>query len=100
MIYPQEAVKLTNEIFENSDLNIDNQIQYNEFKSAIVRKGLTHDQYRIHAIFSALDKNRDGKISIAEFTSCLSQGDDKQIGELVEAFRDADENKDDCLSFK
>jgi len=100
MIYPQEAERLVNEMFENSDLNNDNKIQYDEFKNAMVRQGLSRDQYRINAIFTALDTNRDRKISIAEFTNCLPQGDDKQIGELVAAFREADENKDDYLSFQ
>jgi len=100
MIYPQEAERLANEMFENTDLNKDNKIQFNEFKSAMVRKGLSRDQYRIHAMFNALDINRDGKISIADFTSCLRQADDKQIGEIVSAFRDADENKDNYLSFQ
>jgi len=100
MIYPQEAERLANEMFENTDLNKDNKIQFNEFKSAMVRKGLSRDQYRIHAMFNALDINRDGQISIADFTSCLRQADDKQIGEIVSAFRDADENKDNYLSFQ
>lgn len=100
MIYHREAERLAEEIFKNADLNHDNIIQYDEFKSAMVKEGLSRDEYKIHAIFTALDANRDGRISITEFTNCLPQGDDEEIAELVEAFSEADENKDNALSFQ
>jgi len=99
MMYPKEAEKMAEEMIKSTDDNNDNMIQYNEFKNAIARHGLSQDQYKMHAIFSALDANRDGFISIAEFSSCLPQGDDKEIAEIIEAFKEADENKDDRLSF-
>merc|ERR1712203_475855 len=72
---------------------------YNEFKDAMARHGLSQDEYRMHAIFAALDTNRDGFISIVEFTSCLSIDNEAEMANLVQAFKDADENKDDRLSF-
>lgn len=99
-IYAKEAERLVNEFFEKADLNHDNMIQYDEFKTAMVKKGLTYDEYRIHAVFTALDVNHDGKISVDEFTSCLAQGDDEEISQIVEAFSEADENKDNELSFQ
>jgi len=100
-IYPREAERLVNQFFEEADLNHDNMIQYDEFKCAMVKKGLSYDEYRIHAVFSALDVNRDGKISIDEFTNCLSEGgDEEEISEIVTAFSEADENKDNALSFQ
>jgi len=99
MMCSEEAVRIADEIINNSDDNNDNMVQYSEFKGAMVRHALSDDEYKMHAIFSALDTNRDGFISIAEFTSCLSQGGDEDIAEIVEAFREADENADDRLSF-
>jgi len=98
MMYPVEAERLASQIFDTADLNKDNKLQYNEFKNSMF-KGLSHDEYRMHAIFTALDQNHDGKISIADFTSCLPQGYDEQAAELIAAFREADENKDDCFTF-
>jgi len=98
-LYPQEAERMAEEIFKASDDNNDNMIQYNEFKNAMARHGLSQDEYRMHAIFTALDTNRDGFISIAELTSCLPEGNDVETSEVIEAFKKADENKDGRLSF-
>jgi len=100
MVYPKEAERLATEIFETANLNNDEQLQYKEFKNSMALKGLSNDEYRIHAIFTALDENRDGKISVTEYTNCLPQGDDGEADELVAAFREADENKDDYVTFE
>jgi len=98
-IHPQQAEKMAEEIIEASDDNHDNMIQYDEFTHAMARHGLSQDEYRMHAIFTALDTNRDGFISIAEFTNCLPEGNTDELDDLVQAFKDADENNDDRLSF-
>jgi len=99
MLYTQEAERMAEEMIKASDDNKDNMIQYNEFKDAMARHGLSQDEYRMHAIFAALDTNRDGFISIAEFTNCLNTGNEAEMANIIQAFREADENKDDMLSF-
>jgi len=98
-MHPQQAEKMAEEIIKASDDNHDNMIQYDEFTNAMARHGLSQDEYRMHAIFTALDTNRDGFISIAEFTNCLPKGNTDELDNLVQAFKDADENNDDRLSF-
>jgi len=98
MMYPIEAERLASQLFDSADLNKDNKLQYNEFKNSMF-KGLSHDEYRMHAIFTALDHNHDGNISVEDFTSCLPQGDNEEAAELIAAFKEADESKDDCFSF-
>lgn len=97
---PEEAERMAEEIIKASDDNNDKMIQYNEFKNAMARHGLSQDEYRMHAIFSALDTNNDGFISIEEFTKCLPEGSDEDTSEVIQAFKDADENNDDRLSLE
>jgi len=100
MMYPVEAKRLAGQIFSLADLNDDNELKYNELKHSMALRERSHVEYRIDAIFTALDENHDGKISVADFIGCFPQGDDEQAAELIAAFREADENKDDCFSFE
>jgi len=99
-IYAKEAERLVNEFFEIADVNHDNMIQYDEFKGVMVTQGLSCDEYKIHAVFTALDVNHDGKIQVDEFTNCLAEGDEEELCEIRSAFSEADENKDNELSFQ
>merc|ERR1719193_1470132 len=100
MMYIKEAERLANQVFDSADLNEDNELEYNQFKNSMAFRGRSHNEYRIDAIFTALDANHDGKISVADFISCLPQGEDEQAAELIAAFKEADENKDDSFSFE
>jgi len=97
---PKEAERMADEIIKATDDNHDNMIQYDEFKNSMARHGLSQDEYKMHAIFSALDTNRDGYISIEEFTKCLPEEGDEDTSEVIQAFKDADENNDDRLSLE
>merc|ERR1711964_805845 len=65
----------------------------------MLRHQLTQDEYRMHAIFSALDANRDGQISIDELVHCLPDFDNEIINHIRLRFNDADKDKDGELSF-
>lgn len=95
----EEAIRVSETMILSTDDNNDNLIQYDEFKHAIVRHGITTDEHKMLAIFNALDANNDGFIVINEFTSCLPEGADAERDKLVQAFKAADENNDDKLTW-
>jgi len=98
-IYRLKALEMAQEILARSDTNEDFMIQFDEFKVSMLRHQLTQDEYRMHAIFSALDANRDGKISIDELVHCLPAFDKEVIHLIQSRFVDADKDKDGQLSF-
>lgn len=104
-----EAEQIAKEMIAGADENNDQRISFEEFKSALARHQMTRDQYRIHAIFSALDVNRDGFISKKELQHVLSDAvaemkdandeDDDGLNNLMAAFDKADTDQNGRLSF-
>jgi len=98
-IYRLKAIEIAQEILVRSDTNKDSMIQFDEFKIAMLRHQLTQNEYRMHAIFSALDANKDGKISIDELVHCLGDCDHELIQLIESRFSHADRDNDGELSF-
>merc|ERR1719499_984264 len=100
--YKQEAIKLTDQIMQTADKNKDGKISLDEFVAAMLRHQLKTDEYRMHAVFSALDLNRDGHISVHELKHVLSDSGTGNAGlvPMIEAFKDYDGNKDGKISFE
>jgi len=71
LMYTFEAAKVADEMISNSDDNKDETISWEEFQHSIARRDLSINEYKMHAVFCALDVNRDGHISTHELIHCL-----------------------------
>jgi len=93
LMYTNEACNVADEMIKNADDNCDNKISWDEFQNAIARRDLTHNEYKMHAVFSALDVNRDGYISSEELVHCLrsdeGQAEDESVMLIAEVFKNA-----------
>jgi len=74
----EKAVNMANEIMKHADDNKDQMISWEEFQYAIARFELRKNEHKIHAVFSALDRNRDGYISTKELKDCLQIAERKE----------------------
>jgi len=74
-------------------------INYAEFRDLMILREMTSDQYRMDAVFTVLDLNGDGHISLQELIAALPNSDSKTITKCISDFQKADGNKDDLLSF-
>merc|ERR1719320_698038 len=78
----QEAVK----IMEITDDDDSGEIEFNEFAQIWQRKLLSVNNSYIHAVFSVLDEDGNGKIDGHELAKVLNMkgdGDDEKIAELI-----------------
>lgn len=102
LMYREEAKRIAKEMIENSDYNKDNKISYDEFKRSIAIHSLTTNDAKIHAMFSVLDDNKDGYISLQQLIQCLhNEGvhDPKAVENIIRLFERADKNGDGRLEF-
>jgi len=100
LTYEDDIEKMADEIIMNAN---DNQhITFDEFRDSMLHHINMNDEYKIRAIFRALDENSDGYISIQEFVQCIpgAKVHDKGVEDIVKAFHEADENDDGLLSFE
>merc|ERR1719193_2056154 len=71
-------------------------ISWEEFQYSIARRELSHNEYKMHAVFSALDINRDGYISTEELVHCLQSeqwhAEDESLRTIVKVFQNATGN--------
>jgi len=98
-IYKQKALEIAAEVLVRTDTNRDCMIQFEEFKVSMLRHQLTQDEYRMHVIFSTLDSNKNGQISIDELVHCLPDCEEELIKHIKLRFNEADKDKDGELSF-
>jgi len=98
-IYRETAIKIAREVLARTDTNQDCMIQFEEFKIAMLRNQLTQDEYRMHVIFSVLDSNKNGYISIDELVHCMPECEVELIQLIQLRFNEADQDKDGQLSF-
>merc|ERR1719285_1202861 len=97
--YSENVDMMVDEIMTNS--SDDEKIHFKEFREAMLEHMLSNDEFKIQAIFNALDENKDGYISTQEFVRCIpgAKVNDEAVQDIVQAFDDADENDDGLLSF-
>lgn len=98
-MYKQKADEIANNMLTRSDTNNDSLIDFEEFKRAMVLHQLTQDEYRMHVIFSSLDTNKNGYISIDELVHCLPDSCDELVQNITRRFKEADQDNDGELSF-
>jgi len=93
LMYTNEAVNVADEMIKHADDNHDDKISWDEFQHAIARRDLTNNEYKMHAVFSALDVNRDGYISSEELVYCLQseewQAEDESLKIIIDVFQNA-----------
>jgi len=97
-LYKDRAEEIADDLMAKSGDN-DNLIRYRNFLDSMIMRDLTSDEYRMDAVFSALDKNGDGLISIQELVSSIPQSNSKEVQSCIEKFQKADKDGDDQLSF-
>jgi len=102
LMYTNEAANVADEIIKNADDNKDEMISWEEFQNSIARRDLSHNEFKMHAVFSALDINRDGYISTDELVYCLRseewQAEDESLKTIAQVFKDAS-NKNGRITF-
>jgi len=98
-MYKQMADEIAATMLTSADTNGDCLIDFDEFKRAMVQYQLTQDEYRMHSIFSALDTNKDGQVSIDELVHCLPDSDAGLVQMIKHRFEEADKDNDGELCF-
>merc|ERR1712048_1216997 len=108
--YRQKAVEVANEMIQRTDVNKDRHINFKEFQQAVARYWLSSDEFKIHAVFSALDTNKDGHLELNELLHVVASANDgsghmtpdqmESVKEKVRRmFNDADIDGDGKLQF-
>jgi len=97
--YSEDVDKMADEIMHASN---EDKVDFNEFRELMLEQMLSSDDFKIRAIFNALDENKDGFISPQEFVQCIpgAKVNDESVQDIIQAFNDADENHDGLLSFE
>jgi len=100
LTFPENVEKMADEIMMNA--KDDQKMSFEEFRESMLNQMFSNDEYKIRAIFNALDENKDGHISPQEFVQCIpgAKVNDEAVQDIVQAFHDADENHDGLLSFE
>jgi len=95
----EDVEELADEIMMHSGDN--KKVSFKEFRDSMLEQMLLNDEFKIRAIFNALDENNDGFISPHEFVQCIpgAKVHDEGVQDIVQAFKDADENHDGLLSY-
>jgi len=97
-LYKDRAEEIADDLMAKSGDN-HNLIHYQNFRDSMIMRDLTSDEYRMDAVFSALDTNSDGHISIQELIRSIPHSDSKEVQRCIERFQKADADGDDQLSF-
>jgi len=97
-LYRGRVESIVDELMSMSG-NQQNSISYENFKEKMILQQLTSDDYIQDAVFSALDSNGDGYISINELIMSLPKANAETVLDIIEKFKEADKNNDDLLSF-
>lgn len=71
---PKAQVTDWNELVDQLDLNDDGKIDYSEFITAAVNRAKLLSKRNLDMAFEMFDKNKDGKISIAELKAVFANG--------------------------
>jgi calcium-dependent protein kinase len=97
-IYKVRAEEIADELIAKAGGD-DKQINFENFRNMMVLHDLSSDEYRMDAVFAALDLNGDGYISIQELVMGLPHCNAKVIQKCIQKFQEADTDGDDQLSF-
>jgi len=92
----QEAKK----IIQSTDVDNSGEIEFNEFAQIWQRKLLSVNDSYIHAVFSVLDEDGNGKIEAHELAKVLNMkgdGSDEKIAELI---KEVDSDGDGVISWE
>merc|ERR1719464_1431153 len=78
-----EAEKIAPRILVATDHDADGRISFDEFSAMWQAMALSNDDHFVHAVFDALDSNKDGEISLDELKEVLKNDmDGKQTAQI------------------
>jgi len=95
-----QALLEADKIIESTDFDGSGEIEFEEFAEIWQRKLLSVNDSYIHAVFSVLDEDGNGKIDGYELAKVLNmqgEGDDEKIAELI---KEVDSDGDGVISWE
>ena len=86
-------------LFRNVDTDNNNYITYNEFIASTFEKKRNITKELIYQAFKTFDTNKNGELSLEEFSKVLIPNNDTEKEELKNIFDEFDKNKDGKIDF-
>ncbi|XP_067660381.1 calmodulin-4-like [Haliotis asinina] len=95
-----KQLQMYTKMFKEVDLNHDGRLNRSEVKGLCVELGFDYDDSQVKQLFSELDKDKSGDVTLDEFLSAMQPitKEEKRCATFRRMFRRMDLNKDGFLS--